>query len=125
MNPNLHPYRVLAYLVLGLAVLLSPAVITQEASAHSIRTHRVTAPQRHVETLRIAFADRSHTHAYGGGHLYVVFNDGAAWKVAECRAEDGRRCWWNAACQGNGIGRPVLKLRGRDWWLPRHVGRGC
>lgn len=69
--------------------------------------------------LQVIYAER----VEGRRWLIAEFNDGRLVVFRACRAEDGRRCWWDSANRGNGIGAPWVRYAGRTHHLPVSMPR--
>lgn len=67
---------------------------------------------RDVRTVRVSYAE-----PVGRVALYVELNNGATYRLAPCRFEDGSGqrggCFWDASDRGNGIGDSFAVISGR------------
>lgn len=69
----------------------------------------VEPPIRFRKSPRVTYAEQ----VVGTPFLWAEFNDGRVVILRPCKVEDGRRCWWDAANRGNGIGTSFVSYGGR------------
>lgn len=85
---------------------LAPAVVLAVAVAAPADAVRVENPTRWVEVPAVSYLE-----PVGAGRVFVELDNGAAYRLAPCRYEDGAGCWWDASTAGNGRGWSFVAVR--------------
>lgn len=81
------------------------ATVAPSAPASAVQLERA---DRDVSTVRVTYVER-----VSDRRIFVELNNGAAYRLAPCRYEDGRHCYWDAGTAGNGKGRSFVVVAGR------------
>lgn len=100
---------------MGLDTMLSRAdAVSDRDSLTFGPSVQVSEPTRN---MGLRGYDVSATRLLPHGHLGVRLVNGAVYDMAPCRAEDSRRCYWDAESRGNRVGTSFFRLHGVRWWL--------
>lgn len=99
--------------VAALAPMTSTAAHAASAPAPTRQVHEVTDPAPWPTVTITKLINLKH------GRAYVKLSNGAAFNMRPCRYEDGKRCYWNAAKAGNGLGTSFVRLHNTTMYWTR------